>query len=160
MPAGPLEPADHTLPDTRLLDRFWVEQWQKMVRISALLIKEAPWHRVALSAFHLVRSLDGLVENGRVGAVIPVAAHVPSVEWVRDLAFRDGLGFGLVETLEWGREGERQGWNRWKVEIETASLTNARWVVARVQFILAVATPASADEDCPPEQTDDEAYGS
>lgn len=158
--AGPLEPADHTLTDARLLNRFRVEQWQQMMRISSLLIQEAPWHRVVVTAIHLVRSLDSLVENGRIGAIISVTADVPSVKWVRDLTFRDGLRSGLVESLERGREGERQRWYRWQVEVETTSSTNTRGIVARVPFVLAVAMPASANENCSPEQTDDEAYGS
>lgn len=159
MLAGPLEPADHALADARLLDRFRVEQWQKMVRIPTLLIQESPWHRVVVAAFHLVRSLDGLVENGRIRAIISVTTDVPSIKWIRDLAFWNGLGFGFVKSLEWSREGERQGWQRREVDIEASSWTNTRCVVARVHLILAVATPAAADENCPPEQTDDEAYG-
>lgn len=131
-----------------------------MMRISSLLIQEAPWHRVVVAAFRLVRSLNSLIENGGIGAIISVAADVPGVKWVRDLAFRDGLGFGLVESLERGREGERQRWYRWEIEVETTLSTNTRGIVARVPFILAVTMSASANENRPPEQTDDEAYGS
>jgi len=67
--------------------------------VSSLLIEEALWNGVIAAVFHLVRGLDSLVENGRVGPIISVAADMPCVERVRDLAFRDCLGFRLVKSL-------------------------------------------------------------